>query len=126
MANYHLQFDDNDVKNGLLNVDPDGCLKLPKPVLFWEDRGGVTYCCGRPASEMTLNEAYDLCCKYLACGALYNSIPGVKVASVNIHGSSSTQTYLMATYVYATAYAGSGPTVSTNLTSISVNKFKSK
>ncbi len=63
MANYHLQFDDNDVKNGLLNVDPDGCLKgvTPEKVLFTEKRDGVTYCCGIPAAEMTIQEALDLC-----------------------------------------------------------------
>ena len=72
MENYHLQFDDEDVKNGLLNVDPDGCLKPAKKVIFNEtlDDGTILFC-GRPANEMTQDEAYGLCMKHFEAHTLW-------------------------------------------------------
>ncbi len=65
MANYHLQFDDNDVKNGLLNVDADGCLKgvsKPKVLVHLEfDADNKYYINDTPVSALTMEEAYDIC-----------------------------------------------------------------
>ena len=72
MANFHLQVDDNDVKNGLLNVDSDGCLKPAKRIFFKEVLDdGTILCCGRPAKEMTQEEAYKLCTDLYSANALY-------------------------------------------------------
>ena len=73
MAKYLLSYDEQDVKNGNLDVSPDGVLKsagksgsdepvLPQKVLFTEtDSEGNTLCCGRKCSEMTKEEALALC-----------------------------------------------------------------
>ena len=74
MASYHLQFDDRDVESGLLNVDADGCLKgvAPERVFFTETLDdGTVLCCGRPAKEMTQDEAYALCLAAYWANALY-------------------------------------------------------
>lgn len=70
MAKYLLSYDEQDVKNGNLDVSPDGVLKsagnggavMPQMVLFTEtDSDGNTLCCGRKCSEMTKEEALALC-----------------------------------------------------------------
>ena len=87
MANYHLQFDDEDVKSGLLNVDPDGCLKPAKVIFFKEVLDdGTVLCCGKPAKEMTQEEAYELCEDLYQANALYIG-PEIRVAVMLNHSS---------------------------------------
>ena len=73
MAKYLLSYDEADVKKGNLDVSPDGVLRsvgksgsdepvLPQKVLFEStDSEGNTLCCGRKASEMTIEEGLALC-----------------------------------------------------------------
>jgi hypothetical protein len=73
MAKYLLSYDEQDVKNGNLDVSPDGVLKsagksgsdepvLPQKVLFRStDSEGNILCCGQKASEMTIEEGLALC-----------------------------------------------------------------
>ena len=70
MAKYLLSYDEQDVKNGKLDVSPDGILKsagngetvLPQKVLFRStDSEGNILCCGQKASEMTIEEGLALC-----------------------------------------------------------------
>lgn len=73
MAKYLLSYDEQDVKNGNLDVSPDGVLRsagksgsdepvLPQKVLFRStDSEGNILCCGQKASEMTIEEGLALC-----------------------------------------------------------------
>lgn len=73
MAKYLLSYDEQDVKDGKLDVSPDGVLRsagksgsdepvLPQKVLFYStDSEGNFLCCGQKASEMTIEEGLALC-----------------------------------------------------------------
>ena len=75
MAKYLLSYDEQDVKNGKLDVSPDGVLKsagkggsddpvLPQKVMLVELReNSEYYWCGQKASELTPEEALALCLK---------------------------------------------------------------
>ncbi len=120
MANYHLQFDDEDVKNGLLNVDPDGCLKPAKKVIFTETLDdGTILCCGKPAKEMTQDEAYGLCMKHFEAHTLW-AIPEAPVVSLCDGGSRG----LAACYISLTSGSQGFPSLEAKLY-IAASAFKS-
>ncbi len=117
MAKYLLSYDEQDVKNGKLDVSPDGVLKsagkggsddpvLPQKVLFsdYKDYEGHSqaYCCGVPTCNITADEAYELCLATMPFLFLGN---GRMVTSV-----AKTSTWLVAASVYikeATTSCGS-------------------
>ena len=109
MAKYLLSYDEQDVKNGKLDVSPDGVLKsagkggsddpvLPQKVLFrgyGEYEGNPqNFCCGVPVSTITADEAYELCLAAMPFLFLGN---GHMVTSV-----AKTSTWLVAASVYIT------------------------
>ena len=106
MAKYLLSYDEQDVKNGNLDVSPDGVLKsagkggavLPQKVLFseYKDYEGHSqgYCCGVPTSTITADEAYELCLAAMPFLFLGNGRMVTFVAK--------TSTWLVAASVYIT------------------------
>lgn len=106
MAKYLLSYDERDVKEGKLDVSPDGVLKsagngetvLPQKVLFseYKDYEGHSegYCCGVPVSTITADEAYELCLASMPFLFLGN---GRMVTSV-----AKTSTFLVAASAYIT------------------------
>ena len=115
MAKYLLSYDEQDVKNGNLDVSPDGVLKsagkggavMPQKVFLfseYKDYEGHSegYCCGVPVSTITADEAYELCLASMPFLFLGN---GRMVTSV-----AKTSTWLVAASVYikeATTSCGS-------------------
>ena len=120
MGNYHLQFDDRDVKSGLLNVDSDGCLKgvAPERVFFTETLDdGTVLCCGRPAKEMTIEEAYKLCQDAYRANALY--VGGNRVSSL-------TNTVWGIVAAHCIAYYSSRPDADIQTSFLGKSEFKTE
>ena len=120
MAKYLLSYDEQDVKNGNLDVSPDGVLKsagnggavLPQKVLFSDTIDGVTYCCGQKCSDMTIEEAYALCLKTMPFVVSRDGtvlITSCVLAPAGANGSEASLTGLMH-YLYVDS-CGSSPSI---------------